>query len=166
MQHKNIFGIDFIVNYLLSAHSRNYILHVNKMKRSIVIILCLLTLVQCKKAIEAKAQNAIMKAMTDGQWAITNFTSNGTDITSDFTGYKFQYFNDYTVDAIKNGSVEETGTWMGDVNSMSITANFSNAVDPILLLNGTWTITDNSWTYVKATMTVGTEVRTLRLDKQ
>jgi len=27
-------------------------------------------------------------------------------------------------------------------------------------------VTDNSWTYVKATMTIGNETRTLRLDKQ
>jgi exonuclease III len=136
------------------------------MKQSVMIILCSLLLFQCKKAIEAKAQNAIMEAMTDGLWVVTSFTSNGTDITSDFASYKFQYFNNYTVNAIKNGTVEETGTWMGDINTMTISANFSSAGDPILLLNGTWTVTDNSWTYVKATMTVGNEVRTLRLDKQ
>jgi exonuclease III len=136
------------------------------MKQSVVIILCSLLLFQCKKAIETKAQNAIMEAMTNGLWVITSFTSNGTDITSDFANYKFQYFNNYTVNAIKNGTVEDTGTWTGDVNTMTISANFSNAVDPILLINGTWTVTDNSWTYVKATMTVGNEVRTLRLDKQ
>lgn len=136
------------------------------MKQSVLLILCSVLLIQCKKTLEAKAQNAIMQAMTDGQWAITSFTSNGTDITSDFTGYSFQYFSNYTVEAIRNGSVNDTGTWMGDVNTMSITANFSNAINPILLLNGTWAVTDNSWTYVKATMTVGNEVRTLRLDKQ
>jgi hypothetical protein len=49
---------------------------------------------------------------------------------------------------------------------MSIVASFPNATNPLVLLNGTWHVTDNSWTYVKATMTVGTEVRSLRLDKQ
>jgi len=136
------------------------------MKQSVMIILCSLLLFQCKKAIETKEQNAIMDAMTSGLWVITSFTSNGTDITSDFANYKFQYFSNYTVNAINNGTVEETGTWAGDVNTMTISANFSGAVDPILLLNGTWTVTDNSWTYVKATMTVGNEIRTLRLDKQ
>ncbi len=136
------------------------------MKKHILIILSLVLLTACKKTIEKKAEDAILKAMTDGQWVITNFTTNGTDITSDFTGYKFQYFSDYTVDAIKNGTVEKTGTWLGDANTMNISADFPNAVNPLLLLNGTWHITDNSWTYVKATMTVGSEVRTLRLDKQ
>lgn len=136
------------------------------MKQPILFILCFLVLPGCKKTIQKQEENAIVKAMTDGQWVVTNFTSDSSDITSDFTGYTFQYFSNYTVDAIKNGSIEKTGAWQGDINTMSIWANFSNATNPLLLFNGTWQITDNSWTYVKATMIVGTETRTLRLDKQ
>ena len=136
------------------------------MKKLTLIILGAILLTGCKKLVEQKAQDAILKAMTDGQWVITKFTSNGTDLTSDFSSYKFQYFDNYTVNAIKNGTVDKTGTWQGDVNTMSISANFANAVNPLLLLNGTWHITDNGWTYVDATMTVGSEVRTLKLDKQ
>lgn len=136
------------------------------MKKLGLILLTLTVFASCKKAIEQKAQDAILSAMTSGQWVVTNFTSNGTDITSDFSGYTFQYFDDYTVNANKNGTLDKTGTWQGDVNTMSISANFANAVNPLLLLNGTWHITNSSWTYVIATMTIGTEVRTLRLDKQ
>lgn len=136
------------------------------MKKIGLILLTLALFTSCKKAIEQKAQDAILTAMTDGQWVITNFTTNGTDVTSNFNGYKFQYYDNYTVDAIKNGTLEKTGSWQGDANTMSISANFPSAVDPLLLLNGTWHITNSSWTYVIATMTIGTEVRTLRLDKQ
>ena len=136
------------------------------MKNFAIVALGFFFLTGCKKIVEKQAENAIVKAMTDGQWIITSFTSDSTDITSDFTSYKFQYFDNYTVDAIKNGTVEKTGTWQGDANAMNISANFPGASNPILLLNGTWHITDNSWTYVKATMTVNSEVRTLRLDKQ
>jgi len=132
------------------------------------LLLCLLGIVcfsSCQKLIEKKAEDAIVKAMTDGQWIITSFTTDGTDITTDFSAYKFQYYKNNTVDAIKNGTLEKTGTWNGDANNMNITANFSSPNYPLNLINGTWHITDNSWTYVKATMTVGTEVRTLRLDK-
>jgi len=135
------------------------------MKQLTLIIIVSLLLPSCQKTIEKKAEDAIIKAMTDGRWVITNFTTSGTDITPDFMDYKFQYYSDYTVSAIKNGQVEKTGTWQGDAVAMTITANFANAINPIALLNGTWHITDNSWTYVRATMTVGTEVRTLRLDK-
>ena len=136
------------------------------MKQLIFILVSLALLTGCRKTIEKKAQDAILKAMTDGQWVITSFTSNGTDITSDFSAYKFQYFDNYTVNAIKTGVVEKTGTWQGDVNTMSISANFPSALNPLLLLNGTWLVSDYSWTYVKATMTIGSEVRALRLDKQ
>jgi len=107
-----------------------------------------------------------MKAMTDGQWVITSFISDGSNITNDFSPYRFQYFDNYTVDAIKNGIVESTGNWDGDVNAMNIIASFPNATNPLVLLNGTWHVTDNSWTYVEATMTTGTTTRSLRLDKQ
>jgi len=135
------------------------------MKQIPLFILTCLVLSGCQKIVEKKAENAIVKAMTDGQWVVTNFTTDGTDITTDFTGYKFQYFSDNTVNAIRNGIVEKTGSWEGDVSTMNISANFANAVNPLLLLNGTWHVTDNSWTYVRATMSVGNEVRTLRLDK-
>ena len=134
--------------------------------KQLLIIISLACLTGCKKVIEKKAETAIMNAMTDGQWIITTFISNGTNITTDFSAYQFQYFSNYTVNAIKSGTVENTGNWEGDVNTMSIFANFPNATNPLLLLNGTWHVTDNSWTYVKATMTIGNETRTLRLDEQ
>jgi len=136
------------------------------MKQLTLFIVGLLLISGCKKAVEKKAEDAILKAMTDGQWVITSFTSNGDDITTDFASYRFQYFSDYTVNAIKSGVVEKTGVWQGDANTMTITANFSNSINPLQLLNGTWHITNTSWTYVIANMTVGSEARTLRLDKQ
>jgi hypothetical protein len=134
--------------------------------KSLLIIFSLICLVGCKKTIEKKAENAIMKAMTDGQWVITSFISDGSNVTNDFSSYRFQYFDNYTVDAIKNGIVENTGNWDGDVSTMNIIASFPNATAPLLLLNGTWHVTDNSWTYVEATMNTGTSIRSLRLDKQ
>ena len=134
--------------------------------KPLLIILSLICLAGCKKTIEKKAENAIMKAMTDGQWVIASFISDGSNITTDFSTYRFQYFSNYTVNAIKSGTVEATGNWDGDASAMNIIANFPNVTDPLLLLNGTWHITDNSWTYVEATMTVGNTIRSLRLDKQ
>jgi hypothetical protein len=136
------------------------------MKKSVFILAAIFFLTGCKKTIQQAAQDAILDAMTNGQWVITNFTTNGTNITSDFSAYKFQYYRNYTVDAIKNGIVEKTGTWQSDVNAMNITGNFPNPNYPLSFINGTWHITNNSWTYVIATMTVGSEVRNLRLDKQ
>lgn len=104
--------------------------------------------------------------MTDGQWVITNFKQSGNDITSNFDGYKFQYYSNETVDAIKNGVVEKKGTWKGDINNMSISAQFDNVSAPLTLINGNWHIDNNSWTFVVASQTSGTETKTLRLEKQ
>jgi hypothetical protein len=136
------------------------------MKKLGFIVLAITVLVSCHKVVEKKAQDAIMKVMTDGQWVVTNFTSNGNNITTDFSGYSFQFFDDYTVKAMKNGTLENSGTFVGDFSAMTISSNFPNAVNPLLLLNGTWHITNTSDTYVIANMTIGTEVRTIRLDKQ
>ena len=135
------------------------------MKRVFVVCFVAILGMSCQKAIEKKKENAIISAMTDGQWVITNFVNNGTVITSDFSAYKFQYYDNYTVDAIKNGIVENTGTWDGDPATMTITANFSNAVSPIDLINGGWHIDDNSWTYVVASQSSGGSTKTLRLEK-
>jgi hypothetical protein len=107
------------------------------MKQLFALLGAVMLLTGCNKAIEKIAEDMVIKAMTDGQWKVTTFTQNGTDITADFTGYKFQYHKNKTVDAYKDGSIERTGTWD----------------------------TDSGWTYVKATQTNGTEVKTMRLDK-
>jgi hypothetical protein len=136
------------------------------MKKFFVLAGLLFLFGGCKKTIEAIAQDAVINAMTDGQWAITSFTQNGTDITTNFSGYKFQYFSNKTVNAIKNGIVERTGTWDGNATTMTTSADFPGAPAPLSLINGTWHIDDNSWTYVAATQINGSEKKTMRLDKQ
>ncbi len=125
----------------------------------------LLMLTGCKKAIENVQEDLVIRAMTDGEWVINGFTLNGTTITADFSAYKFKYYSNRTVDAIKNGAVEKTGTWDGNATTMVISANFPSAAYPLIHINGNWLVTRNGWTYVEATQTVGTDVKTLRLDK-
>lgn len=136
------------------------------MVKTFTLIFLIFLFAGCSKTIEKMQENAIVKAMTDGQWAITSFVKGGTDITPDFSGYKFQYHANETVDAIKNGVVEYKGTWKGDVNTMSISAQFNNSSNPILLINGTWHIDNNSWTFVVASLVGSSETRKLRLEKQ
>ena len=135
------------------------------MKTVLPILILLVSLSGCKKAIEKIQEDAIIRAMTDGQWKITSFTVNGTDITSNFSAYKFQYYSNKTVDAINNGTVERTGTWDGDAGTMTTSANFAGAPTPLSLINGSWHIDRNSWTYVEATQVTGSETKTMRLDK-
>ena len=130
---------------------------------TLVLLICL---IGCSKEQKQQQQeNLVVQAMVNGQWKVTSFNKGGTDVTSDFSVYKFQFKSDLTVDAINNGAVEKTGAWNADANAQTITSNFSNAVNPLVLLNGTWAITNTTWTSVQANQTVNGELRTLRLDK-
>lgn len=134
--------------------------------KNIVLIASFLLLAGCKKVVESVQENIVIKAMTDGQWKVTKFKRDATDATSEFTPYQFQFRADNTVEAIKAGAVENKGTWAADAGARTISSSFnSNASSTLQLLNGTWAITNNSWSFVEAAQTVNGEVRTLRLDK-
>lgn len=135
------------------------------MKKLLISVLLILPFLSCEKKKEEIGQDLVIQAMTSGQWVVTKFILNGTNITTDYSEYKFQYHSNKTVDAIKNGATEKTGTWDGNATAMTTWANFPNATHPLILLNGTWQITKNSWTYVEASQTNGTDVKTFRLDK-
>ncbi len=136
------------------------------MKKFIPFIAIIIFLAGCKKKIEDIQQDLVVKAMTDGQWVITNFTQNSNNITTAFTPYKFKYYSNKTVDAIKNGTLEKTGNWDGNATNLTTWADFPNATSPLSLINGTWHIDNNSWTFVIASQISGSETKTMRLDKQ
>ncbi len=136
------------------------------MKKIAVFAGLVLLVTGCKKTVQNVQEDLVIKAMTNGQWAVTSFTQNGTIITADFSTYRFKYYSNKTVDAINNGSVEKTGNWDGNASTMTTWANFTNPGYPLNLINGYWHIDNNSWTFVVATQVVGTETKTMRLDKQ
>jgi hypothetical protein len=131
--------------------------------KQIYTLILLSFLCGCSK--EQLVKNAVIDAMTSGQWKVVNFKNDNSDISSDFAAYKFQFKENLTVDAINNTSVETTGTWTADGNARTISSTFNNANATITLLNGTWQITDNSWTYVVASQSVNGTIRSLRLEK-
>lgn len=122
-------------------------------------------LFSCQKIKDQIQEDLIVKAITDGVWRVTNYTKGGSNLTADFAAYRFQFYMNSTVEAITNGTIDKKGTWQADVNARTVTANFTNTTSPLLLLNGTWKITRNSWTFVEATQTVNGEIANLRIDK-
>ena len=118
------------------------------------------------KTIEEKQIDLLTQLIVSGQWIVSKYTKGATDVTADFSGYKFQFKDDNTVDAIRNGAVEKSGTWVGNATNRTIVANFTNAAPALMLLNGTWNVTDSGLTYVESSQTVNGEERKLRLDKQ
>ena len=119
----------------------------------------------CIKTAQQVQENIVIQAVTTGQWKVTTFINDGTDVTSSFAPYTFQFKTNFTVDAYNNGSVENTGTWNADAGSKTITSNFSNPSTTLLLLNGTWSITNSTMTSVDATLTLNGKTKTMRLDK-
>ena len=55
-----------------------------KMRKLLVYTGIMFLIAGCKKTVENIQEDLVLKAMTDGQWAITSFTQNGNNITSNF----------------------------------------------------------------------------------
>jgi predicted peptidase len=123
----------------------------------------LLFTLSCKKAIEKKAENMIMDAITNGEWIVEQYIENGNNISSQFLNYSFKFNSNGTVTGTIN-STSTNGTWVANATDYTITAEFPSAGDPLKKINGLWKIKDSYWDYVKAEMTTssGTNVLTLR----
>ena len=136
------------------------------MKKFLTLSLFCICLSSCKKQVQQIQEDLVIMAMTSGQWKMTSFFNNGTDLTTDFSTYRFKYNSNYTVDAIRSGVLEQSGTWNGSGSTMTISANFPSASNPIVRINGNWNITRNGWNYVEASQSLNGDQKTLRLDKE
>jgi hypothetical protein len=136
------------------------------MSRVFILMLTVLLFSGCKEAIEEKKENMILDAMTDGRWVVTNYTKGSLNATPTFSDYAFQFHRDRTVDALKSSTFEKKGLWAENTNNLTIEATFSNASEPLMLLNGIWQITKTTWSTVDAFQVVNGEQRVLRLEKQ
>lgn len=119
----------------------------------------------CKKKIEEKKMDLVMQAMTTGRWIVTEYTAGPDNVTAEFDGYEFQFHTNGVVEGIKTAGTTP-GTWAGDANARTITSNFPSASAPLARLNGVWQITDNSWDYVHASLTVSGVTNKLKLHKK
>jgi len=120
----------------------------------------------CKKAIEEKQKSIIMDAMTNGRWYVEQYKENITDVTGDFLGYEFQFYENGNVDGIKN-TITKTGTWTTDISNYTISAVFpADASDTLKRLNYTWKITDSYLDYVEAKTTTSGGDNILHLRKK
>ena len=120
----------------------------------------------CKKAVQQAQKNIIIDAMTNGRWYVEQYKENTADVTGDFFGYEFQFYENGNVDGIKT-PVTKSGTWSSDINNYTITANFPAAAgDTLRRLNFTWKITDSYLNYVEAKTTTANGDNILHLRKK
>ena len=123
-------------------------------------------LFSCKKAIEQQERNIIIDAMTNGRWYVEQYKQTTTDISTSFSGYEFQFYENGNVEGIKN-TTAKSGTWTTDITNYTITANFpASANDTLKLLNYTWKITDSYLDYVEAKTTTTSGDNILHLRKK
>lgn len=125
-----------------------------------IILLC----TSCKKTIQEQQQSIVMKAITDGKWKVEYYMDGTTDISAQFTGFQFKFYEDGTVIGT-DGTITNVGTWSGNVSNYSITSFFQSANPPVFKLNGIWKLTDSYWDYVEAEMSTDTGKSLLHLRK-
>ena len=138
------------------------------MKKTLLLSIITLSIIafSCKKAIEQKQKDIIVQAMTTGHWYVEQYLDTTTDVTGDFFGYEFQFYENGTVDGIINTSTKK-GTWSSDISNYTITAAFPlSAGDTLKRLNYTWKITDSYLDFVKAKTTTAGGDNILHLRKK
>ena len=135
------------------------------MRIYIFLLFIVVSSVSCKKAIEKKAQDMLVDAITNGYWIVEQYVEAQADITTDFTGYDFKFNENGTVIGIYSGT-NTNGTWIGSVSDYTITSDFPTANNPLKKLNGVWKLVDSDWDFVKAEMTIGADKNILKLRKK
>jgi hypothetical protein len=114
-----------------------------KVKPSVLIIaIAALFQTGCKKAVENVQEDLMVKLITDNTWVITKYQEGTENKTTDYSNYYFQFYKDWTVDAINNGTFEAKGKWLGSQEKQSITSEFSSVGAPLNKLTGEWIVTN------------------------
>jgi hypothetical protein len=115
----------------------------------LLLLLISISIAHCAKKVEEIQKDLVIQVMTSGRWLVQNFSENTVDVSNEFTNYEFQFFENGTVQAI-NGAVISTGTWVGNASALTIYSNFPVGSIPIIRLNDTWKITNNTPNLVEA----------------
>ena len=136
------------------------------MRLATYLMVALLSLSACKKAVQKHEEDLLLQLIVSSQWVVNKYKIDTSDVAPMFTHYRFQFKKDYTVDAINDGVVDNTGTWSGSVTTKTISSNFPNPNPALSLLNGTWHVTDSGLDYVEATQVVNSKNHFLRLVKK
>jgi hypothetical protein len=121
---------------------------------AVVAFVALLTIFgSCKKAVQQLQENYVTSLMTNGHWYVAQYLEKSNDVTTDFTGFEFQFYSDGKVDGLKGGSATK-GVWAADISALTITSSFPSAGAPLAKLNSTWKFKDSAPSYVKAEATI------------
>jgi hypothetical protein len=138
-----------------------------KSKATLFVAVVMLSFIftSCEKAEQFLQKAVIKQIITNDRWIVETFTVSGTDVTSEYAPYEFEFNTNGTVTALK--ATESTvGDWKEDINTMSIETHFNGAVEPLQRFNTTWFIGKTAPTFVEARAITATAVYTLKLVKK
>jgi hypothetical protein len=121
----------------------------------------------CKKYIQQQEQNAVVAAVTNGYWYVSEYLQNDSDITASFKGYLFKFDANGVVTGTRD-SISVKGSWSANISTRQIISTFPTAGPPLKYLNETWNIKDSYTNFVSAisTDTVNSTNNVLQLTKQ
>jgi hypothetical protein len=138
-----------------------------KTKATLFVAVAMLSVIftSCEKAEQFLQKAVIKQIITNDRWVVEIFTVSGTDVTTEYTPYEFEFNTNGTVTAFK-ATGTTVGDWKEDINTMSIETHFNGAVEPLQRFNTTWFIGKTSSTFVEARAVTATGVFTLKLVKK
>lgn len=128
-----------------------------------MLLLMAFSAVRCSK--EEIQKDLVVSAMTNGRWLVQQFTEAGTDVSSEFSPWEFQFLENGQVQAI-SGATVITGTWIADANARTISSTFPSGNATLLRLNDNWRIFNNTFTLVEANPVSGSRTAYLKLVKK
>lgn len=115
----------------------------------VIVLTC-----SCKKTVEKVAESMITDLIINYDWYVHSFKINGKDSTSLFDNYRFDFQKNDKVVAY-TGNQSFTGSWLANVNALTITSAFNEELKPLQLLTNTWSILGTTTTSVRASTIVG-----------
>lgn len=118
-------------------------------KFRLLIPVILIVFSSCDKLVEETQRDLLMSELSKGYWVITSFVEDSNNITDSFRQHKFIFDQDGGV-LSQADSLEENGTWTGNIDTWTIVANFPTAGDPVRKLNGSWSVITYNMDQVKA----------------
>lgn len=118
---------------------------------SALLIMFLTGFTSCKKDDNSTSNtnSNLSSGIQQGTWKVTSYIDSGTNETSHYTGYAFQFNSNGAVVASKTGSTVN-GTWStgSDDSNVKLVLDFG-ATSPFDELNDDWHVTEQSSSIIK-----------------
>jgi len=132
-----------------------------------VLIIFIIFSSGCKKYIQQQEEKAVIAAVTNGIWYVSQYLKNDSDITASFSGYRFKFDANGIVTGTKD-SYSLKGIWTADIPAREIFSSFPTAGAPLNYLNKTWKIKDSYTNFVSANSTdsISQTTNILQLQKE